>query len=58
MATLERHRVRVWFGQTAIADFIGEAELAHRYAEAMDRRFPGLKITDDVLPLNASQTGE
>lgn len=52
-ATSERRRVRVWFGQHPIADYIAEPELAERYAEAMGRRFAGLKVTTDVVPVTA-----
>jgi hypothetical protein len=45
-----RRRVRVWFGRHAIADYRAEADLAERYAAAMARRFPGLRITNDPLP--------
>lgn len=43
--------MRVWFGSHVIADYMAEPALAKRYAEAMDRRFAGLKITNDPLPL-------
>lgn len=46
-----KHRIRVWFGEHVIADQTFDAEHAARYAAAMDRRFPGLKITDDLVPL-------
>lgn len=52
------HRVRVWFGQTPIADYIGDDEHAERYAAAMVRRFPGLKITDDPLSLSELKPSE
>jgi hypothetical protein len=41
----------MWFGQYQIADFIGEPAAADRYEAAMRRRFPGLEITNDPLPL-------
>jgi hypothetical protein len=41
----------MWFGQYQIADFIGEPSAADRYEGAMRRRFPGLEITNDPLPL-------
>ncbi|WP_427888503.1 hypothetical protein ACQHIV_34825 [Kribbella sp. GL6] len=40
-------RVRVWFGEHAIADYTAEPELALRYADAMRRRFLGLRVTID-----------
>ena len=44
-----RRRVRVWFGQYLIGDYIGEPAYANRYEAAMRRRFPGLDITNDPL---------
>jgi hypothetical protein len=41
----------MWFGQYQIADFIGEPAAADRYEAAMRRRFPGLEVTNDPLPL-------
>ena len=46
----EGRRVRVWFGTTAIADYIAAPELAERYHDAMRRRFAGLRVTNDPLP--------
>lgn len=43
-------RVRVWFGDHAIVDFIGAPDLAERYAAAMRRRFISLPVTNDSLP--------
>jgi hypothetical protein len=48
--TVRRRRVRVWFGMHVIADYCAEPDLAQRYAAAMDRRFAGLKITNEPLP--------
>ncbi|WP_238161243.1 hypothetical protein [Kribbella antibiotica] len=47
----ERCRVRVWFGDHVVADYSAEAELAARYAEAMSRRFAGLKVTSEPIPV-------
>jgi hypothetical protein len=47
---VERRRVRVWFGDHVVADYRAEAELADRYAEAMSRRFAGLRVTSDPIP--------
>jgi hypothetical protein len=45
-----RQRVRVWFGEHRIADYSADSALAARYADAMRRRFTGLRVTvDDVL---------
>lgn len=52
--TADRRRVRVWFGEHVIADYIAEPALAERYAAAMDRRYAGLKITNDPVPLTAA----
>jgi hypothetical protein len=46
-----RRRVRVWFGKYQIADYIGEPAYAARYEAAMRRRFPGLDVTNEALPL-------
>jgi hypothetical protein len=46
----ERRHVKLWFGQHVIGEFVGEAEHAERYAEAMDKRFGGLKITTEPIP--------
>jgi hypothetical protein len=46
-----RRRVRVWFGSHVIADYSAEAELADRYVAAMSRRFGGLRITVDEIPV-------
>ncbi|HEY3511668.1 hypothetical protein [Kribbella sp. NPDC051137] len=46
---VERRRVRVWFGEHVVADYCAEAELAERYAEAMSRRFAGLRVTSEPL---------
>ena len=45
----EKRRVRVWFGRFVIADYVADAEHAERYAEAMDKRFAGLKITNEPV---------
>jgi hypothetical protein len=48
--TNERRRVRVWFGEHVIADYNAEPALAERYADAMSRRFAGLRVTNDPMP--------
>jgi hypothetical protein len=40
-------RVRVWFGQTAIADHTDLSIEAAWYEQAMRRRFAGLRVTSD-----------
>lgn len=47
--TLERRRVQVWFGKTAIADHTAEVELAAKYETAMRRRFAGLRVTNEPV---------
>ncbi|HET6297725.1 MAG TPA: hypothetical protein VFG33_30350 [Kribbella sp.] len=54
-ASPPRRRVRVWFGQYLIGDYIGEPAYANRYEAAMRRRFPGLDITNDPLGQRAQQ---
>lgn len=49
-AAAPMHRVRVWFGAHAIADYRAEPVSAERYAAAMARRFYGLKVTNEPLP--------
>ena len=49
-----RRRVRVMFGQHVMATYTAEADLADRYAAAMQRRFFGLNIVvDDLVPGDA-----
>jgi hypothetical protein len=54
--TYERRRVRVWFGTTAIADHTAEPALATRYEQAMRRRFAGLKVTNEPVPVHPPST--
>ncbi|WP_410792329.1 hypothetical protein [Kribbella sp. C-35] len=42
-------RIRLWFGDTVITTFGGDAHTASRYAAAMRRRFPGLRVSDDPV---------
>lgn len=44
-----KRRVRVWFGEHVIAQYIAEPALAARYEHAMRRRFAGLRVTNDLL---------
>ncbi|ADB33659.1 hypothetical protein Kfla_4641 [Kribbella flavida DSM 17836] len=48
-SVVERRRVRVWFGDHVIADYWAEALRAEQYADAMARRFAGLRVTNDPL---------
>ncbi len=47
--TTTRRLVRVWFGAHVIAAHAAEPALAQRYAEAMARRFYGLRVTTEPL---------
>lgn len=48
---VQQRHVKVWFGEHVIADYKAEPELAARYAKAMARRFAGLRVTNDPVPL-------
>ena len=50
--TLEMRHVRVWFGEHVIASYVADPVAAQRYAEAMDRRYAGLNITNDPVPVD------
>lgn len=58
---VEHRRVRVWFGQHLLHDYLAEATAAERYAESIGRRFAGLEVTvdhevsDDLRPLPCEQ---
>ncbi|MGW5194027.1 hypothetical protein ACWEOO_32560 [Kribbella sp. NPDC004138] len=52
MSFPSRRRVRLWFGPHQIADYIGEPAAAARHEAAMRRRFPGLDVTNDPLPVS------
>jgi hypothetical protein len=41
----------LWFGPHLISDYIGDQAGAARYEAAMRRRFPGLDVTNDPLPV-------
>jgi hypothetical protein len=47
---IERRRVRVWFGARAIVDHVAAPELANSFAEAMQRRYASLRVTNERLP--------
>ena len=40
-------RVRVWFGEHLIADYVSDAESAATYETAMRRRFVSLRVTNE-----------
>jgi hypothetical protein len=44
-----RHRVRVWFGQTAISNLLVAPAAAERQAAAMRRRFASLRVTNQPV---------
>lgn len=46
----DRLQVQVWFGTHAIAHYTGDGIYAQRYAEAMRRRFPSLRVSIEPLP--------
>lgn len=52
--TSQRRHVKLWFGSHVIGEYIGEPESAAQYAQAMDKRFAGLKITTDVVPVGVA----
>lgn len=52
-----RRRVRVWFGETAISGVLVPRDAADRHVEAMQRRFAGLRVTDDA-PGDGQQSAE
>ncbi|WP_152364829.1 hypothetical protein [Microlunatus speluncae] len=57
----EQRRVRVWFGPHLLRDYRAEVTAAEGYAQAIARRFGGLKVTvdaevtDDLDPLPCEQ---
>jgi len=55
-ASEKRERiVRVWFGGVVVAKYQAMSEPAAAYARAMDQRYPGLRITNDLAPLGGPQ---
>ncbi|MFD7157636.1 hypothetical protein ACFV9C_23760 [Kribbella sp. NPDC059898] len=46
----DRLQVRVFFGEHTIAEYAGDGAGALRYAEAMRRRFPSLRVSTEPLP--------
>jgi len=38
-------RVRVWFGEHLVAEYLADPQSAARYAEAMRQRYAGLRVT-------------
>lgn len=46
---LDQHRVRVWFGEPMVTDYVALPETAACYEAAMRRRFAGLTVTNEPL---------
>lgn len=46
----QRRRVRVWYGDHVVADYRAAADVADRYAAAMERQFAGLRVTNEPTP--------
>lgn len=44
---LDLQRVRVWFGEHVVVEYVAEPVRAEQYVEAMGRRFAGLRVTVD-----------
>lgn len=42
--------VRVWFGAHVVTEYVAAPERAVQYAEAVGRRFAGLRVTVDDVP--------
>jgi hypothetical protein len=49
--------VQVWFGDTVIAQYVAEAALAARYEQAMSRRFPCLRVTNNPVACTPAEDG-
>jgi hypothetical protein len=49
------NRVRVWFGSHVIAEYVADLCEAEKYAVAIQRRFLGLRVTNE--PLDGSAPG-
>lgn len=54
-ASTKERIIRVWFGQTVVAKYQAMPEPAAAYAAAMDRRYSGLRITNDPAPANGPE---
>ncbi|MEV0793857.1 hypothetical protein [Kribbella sp. NPDC050459] len=49
-------RVRVWFGEHLIADYVSDPESATAYEVAMSRRFVSLRETNDPALFDAADS--
>lgn len=45
-----RRRVRIWFGDLLVAEYIADPDRASRYQRVMEPTFNGLRITVEVVP--------
>ena len=54
----EFRRVRVWFGAHVIASYDAMPTLAERYAASIRRRFVGLDVTIDSMPLSGTDSAQ
>jgi len=52
-ASESRDNIQVWFGDVPIANYSAEPALAARYANAMRRRFPSLRVTRSPITTQA-----
>jgi hypothetical protein len=52
----QRRLVRVWFGEHVIVNKTADEALANRFADAMERRFAGLRVTNDPVPSQSSSS--
>jgi len=49
-------RVRVWFGEHLIADYVSDPESATAYEVAMRRRFVSLRVTNGPALFDAADS--
>jgi hypothetical protein len=48
-----RQRVRIWFGELLVAEYIADTDKAFRYQRVMAPTFVGLRITLDPAAVGA-----
>jgi hypothetical protein len=48
-AVSDRHQIWVWFGEHLLAQYTADAEVATRYAVAMNRRYCGVLVTTEPI---------
>lgn len=56
--TAPRRRVRLWFGEFPIADYVGAPEHAQRYEATLRHRFPRLSVTNEALPSRSGESAD